>query len=67
MASQLASPLQVSRSSSSSSLSSRRAAKLTLDLSDLPQLSEPTPPSNTLIITVSDFPPPPPPLFPQPT
>jgi hypothetical protein len=42
-----------SRSSSSSS-ASRNSRGLTLDLSDLPMLSQPTPPSNTLLFTQLD-------------
>ncbi|OBW64703.1 MAG: Uncharacterized protein AUREO_052280 [Aureobasidium pullulans] len=38
-------------SSTASSPAKRRHSSLSLDLSNLPQLSEPTPPSNTLIIT----------------
>ena len=45
-----------SRSSSSSSLTARRhSPNLSLDLDRLPALSQPSPPSNTLIITVSDL------------
>ncbi|KAF1345377.1 Calcipressin-domain-containing protein [Delphinella strobiligena] len=46
-----------SRSSSNSSLPSRRRSpNLSLDLKDLPALSQPSPPSNTLIITNLDDP-----------
>lgn len=47
----MASPSQLSRSSSSSTSSSRSKPSLTLDLSSLPPLTRPSPPSNTLIIT----------------
>ncbi|KAL2210361.1 Calcipressin-domain-containing protein [Sarocladium strictum] len=43
--------LNTTRSSRSSSSSSRRSPGLTLDLSKLPPLSQPTPPSNTLLFT----------------
>jgi hypothetical protein len=46
-----ATPNRASRSSSTSSLSSRRSHGLSLDLSTLPPLSQPTPPSNTLLFT----------------
>ena len=39
------------RSSRSSSLSSRKKSNLSLDLSNLPPLTQPTPPSNTLLLT----------------
>ncbi|KND94093.1 Calcipressin-1 [Tolypocladium ophioglossoides CBS 100239] len=39
------------RTSRSSSFASRRANNLTLDLSNLPPLTQPTPPSNTLLFT----------------
>lgn len=39
------------RTSRSSSTSSRNALNLTLDLSNLPPVSQPTPPSNTLLFT----------------
>ncbi|KKA26263.1 hypothetical protein TD95_000016 [Thielaviopsis punctulata] len=41
---------------SSSSLSSRRSPKLTLDLSCIPKMSQPTPITNTLLITGLDNP-----------
>ncbi|KAF1811208.1 Calcipressin-domain-containing protein [Eremomyces bilateralis CBS 781.70] len=41
----------LSRSSSSSSTRERNKRQLSLDLSDLPQLSQPSQPTNTLIIT----------------
>lgn len=43
--------LEINRSSRSSSSSSRRSPGLSLDLSKLPPLSQPTPPSNTLLFT----------------
>lgn len=42
------------RTSRSSSTSSRRGINLTLDLSNLPPLEQPTPPSNTLLFTNLD-------------
>jgi hypothetical protein len=43
---------RASRASSTSTVSSRRSQRsLTLDLSNLPPLSQPTPPSNTLLFT----------------
>lgn len=43
--------LDTTRASRSSSSSSRKSPGLTLNLSDLPPLSQPTPPSNTLLFT----------------
>lgn len=42
------------RQSRSSSSASRNSRNLTLDLSDLPMLTQPTPPSNTLLFTQLD-------------
>ncbi|KAH7320953.1 calcipressin [Stachybotrys elegans] len=44
-------PLPTPRSSRSSSTASRNKMQLSLDLSNLPPVSQPTPPSNTLLFT----------------